>query len=78
MRSPASLGGSCRPAAKSYSSIPVEAKRGCIIRQTLIKSDVFNCGQIIAGAPSGATPAPSSTLLMDYYIAGLTAGATKG
>jgi multiple sugar transport system permease protein len=46
---------------------------------TLIKGDVFNWGQIMTGALLGAAP-PLITyaFLMDYYIAGLTAGATKG
>jgi multiple sugar transport system permease protein len=46
---------------------------------TLIKGDVFNWGQIMAGALMGALPPlVIYAFLMDYYIAGLTAGATKG
>jgi multiple sugar transport system permease protein len=46
---------------------------------TLIKGDVFNWGQIMTGALLGAMPPlVIYVFLMDYYIAGLTAGATKG
>jgi multiple sugar transport system permease protein len=46
---------------------------------TLIKGDVFNWGQIMTGALLGAMPPLIIyVFLMDYYIAGLTAGATKG
>jgi len=46
---------------------------------TLIKGDVFNWGQIMTGALLGAAPPLILyAFLMDYYIAGLTAGATKG
>lgn len=46
---------------------------------TLIKGDVFNWGQIMAGALLGAAPPMIIyAFLMDYYISGLTAGATKG
>jgi len=46
---------------------------------TLIKGDVFNWGQIMTGALLGAMPPlVIYAFLMDYYIAGLTAGATKG
>jgi multiple sugar transport system permease protein len=46
---------------------------------TLIKGDVFNWGQIMAGALLGAAPPLIIyAFLMDYYISGLTAGATKG
>lgn len=46
---------------------------------TLIKGDVFNWGQIMTGALLGAAPPLIIyAFLMDYYIAGLTAGATKG
>ena len=49
------------------------------IIQTLIKGDVFNWGQIMTGALLGAAPPLIIyAFLMDYYIAGLTAGATKG
>jgi multiple sugar transport system permease protein len=46
---------------------------------TLIKGDVFNWGQIMTGALLGAAPPLIIyAFLMDYYLAGLTAGATKG
>jgi multiple sugar transport system permease protein len=46
---------------------------------SLIKGDVFNWGQIMTGALLGAAPPLMIyAFLMDYYIAGLTAGATKG
>jgi multiple sugar transport system permease protein len=46
---------------------------------TLIKGDVFNWGQIMTAALLGALPPLLIyAFLMDYYIAGLTAGATKG
>jgi len=49
------------------------------IATTLIKADVFNWGMIMAGALLGAAPPLIIyAFLMDYYIAGLTAGATKG
>jgi multiple sugar transport system permease protein len=46
---------------------------------SLIKGDVFNWGQIMTGALlCAAPPLIIYAFLMDYYIAGLTAGATKG
>ena len=46
---------------------------------SLIKGDIFNWGQIMTGALLGAAPPlVIYAFLMDYYIAGLTAGATKG
>jgi multiple sugar transport system permease protein len=46
---------------------------------TLVKGDVFNWGQIMSGALLGAAPPLIIyAFLMDYYISGLTAGATKG
>jgi multiple sugar transport system permease protein len=45
----------------------------------LIRGDTFNWGQIMAGALLAALPPVIVyAFLMDYYIAGLTAGATKG
>jgi len=45
----------------------------------LIKGDVYNWGQIMAACLLGAAPPLIIyAFLMDYYIAGLTAGATKG
>ena len=56
---------------------PVELPVGIVT--TLIKGDVFNWGQIMTGALLGAAPPLIIyAFLMDYYIAGLTAGATKG
>ena len=49
------------------------------IYSTLIKGDVYAWGQIMTGALLGAAPPLIIyAFLMDYYIAGLTAGATKG
>jgi ABC-type glycerol-3-phosphate transport system permease component len=46
---------------------------------SLVKGDVFNWGQIMTGALLGAAPPLIIyAFLMDYYIAGLTAGAMKG
>jgi len=46
---------------------------------TLIKGDVYNWGQIMGACLLGAAPPLIIyAFLMDYYIAGLTAGATKG
>jgi len=46
---------------------------------TLVRGDVFTWGQIMTGALLGAAPPLLIyAFLMDYYIAGLTAGATKG
>jgi multiple sugar transport system permease protein len=45
----------------------------------LIKGDVFSWGKIMAGCVIGAAPPILVyAFLMDYYVAGLTAGATKG
>ena len=45
----------------------------------LIKGDVYAWGQIMAACLLGAMPPLLIyAFLMDYYIAGLTAGATKG
>jgi len=46
---------------------------------TLIRGDVYAWGQIMAACLLGAMPPLLIyAFLMDYYIAGLTAGATKG
>ena len=45
----------------------------------LIRGDTFAWGQLMAGALLAALPpVVIYAFLMDYYIAGLTAGATKG
>jgi multiple sugar transport system permease protein len=45
----------------------------------LIRGDTFAWGKIMAGAlMAAAPPLLVYAFLMDYYIAGLTAGATKG
>jgi multiple sugar transport system permease protein len=45
----------------------------------LVRADTFAWGQIMAGALMAALPpVVIYAFLMDYYIAGLTAGATKG
>ena len=45
----------------------------------LIRGDTFAWGQLMAGALlAAAPPVVVYAFLMDYYIAGLTAGATKG
>jgi len=46
---------------------------------SLIKADVYQWGMLMAGALlAAAPPLIIYAFLMDYYIAGLTAGATKG
>ncbi len=46
---------------------------------SLIRADVYKWGMLMAGALVAATPPlVIYAFLMDYYIAGLTAGATKG
>ena len=46
---------------------------------SLVKANVYNWGQIMTGALLGAAPPLIIyAFLMDYYIAGLTSGATKG
>jgi len=45
----------------------------------LVRGDVFQWGKIMAGSVlAAAPPVIIYAFLMDYYIAGLTAGATKG
>ncbi len=47
--------------------------------EQLIRGDTFAWGQLMAGALLAALPPVIVyAFLMDYYIAGLTAGATKG
>jgi multiple sugar transport system permease protein len=46
---------------------------------SLVRADVFQWGSLMAGALlAAAPPLIIYAFLMDYYIAGLTAGATKG
>ncbi|MGQ4809394.1 Inner membrane ABC transporter permease protein YcjP [Candidatus Entotheonellaceae bacterium PAL068K] len=46
---------------------------------TLIRGDVYHWGGLMAGAlMAAAPPVIIYAFLMDYYISGLTAGATKG
>jgi len=46
---------------------------------TLIRGDVYHWGGLMAGAlVAAAPPVIIYAFLMDYYISGLTAGATKG
>ncbi len=46
---------------------------------SLIRADVYQWGMLMAGALlAAAPPLVIYAFLMDYYIAGLTAGATKG
>jgi multiple sugar transport system permease protein len=54
-------------------TLPVE------IVTTLIRGDLYAWRQIMTGALLGAAlPLIIYAFLMDYYLAGLTAGATKG
>ena len=47
--------------------------------EDITEGDVYNWGQIMAACLLGAAPPLIIyAFLMDYYIAGLTAGATKG
>jgi len=65
------------PLAYLYSADQATLTVG-IVRE-LIKGDVFAWGMIMAAcAMAAAPPIIIYTFLMDYYIAGLTAGATKG
>ena len=65
------------PMAFIYSTDQLPLTAGIVT--TLIKGDVFNWGSIMAGAlMAAAPPVILYAFLMDYYIAGLTAGATKG
>jgi multiple sugar transport system permease protein len=65
------------PMAFIYSTDQLPLTAGIVT--TLIKGDVFQWGSIMAGALlAAAPPVIIYAFLMDYYIAGLTAGATKG
>jgi multiple sugar transport system permease protein len=65
------------PLAYLYSSDQLTLTVGII--SELIRGDVFQWGKIMAGSlMAAAPPVIIYAFLMDYYIAGLTAGATKG
>lgn len=65
------------PLAYIYSSDQMVLTVGII--SDLIRGDVFQWGKIMAGCViAAAPPIIIYAFLMDYYIAGLTAGATKG
>jgi len=65
------------PLAYLYSSDQMVLTVGII--SDLIRADVFQWGKIMAGSlMAAAPPVLIYAFLMDYYIAGLTAGATKG
>lgn len=65
------------PMAYLYSSSQMVLTVGII--SDLIRGDVFEWGRIMAGCVlAAAPPIVIYAFLMDYYIAGLTAGATKG
>ncbi|MDE0371699.1 MAG: carbohydrate ABC transporter permease [Rhodospirillales bacterium] len=65
------------PLAYIYSESEMVLTVGTVT--TLIKGDVFHWGGLMAGALlAAAPPVILYAFLMDYYIAGLTSGATKG
>ena len=65
------------PLAFLYSSDQMVLTVGII--SDLIRGDTFAWGKIMAGSlMAAAPPVVIYAFLMDYYIAGLTAGATKG
>ena len=65
------------PLAYLYSSDQMLLTVGIV--SDLIRADVFQWGKIMAGSlMAAAPPVLIYAFLMDYYIAGLTAGATKG
>ena len=65
------------PMAYLYTSNQMVLTVGIITE--LIRGDVFQWGKIMAGCVlAAAPPVIVYAFLMDYYIAGLTAGATKG
>ena len=65
------------PMAFIYSNDQLVLTAGTVT--TLIRGDVFHWGGLMAGALlAAAPPVIIYAFLMDYYIAGLTAGATKG
>lgn len=65
------------PLAYLYTSDQMVLTVGIV--SDLIRGDVFQWGKIMAGCVlAAAPPIVIYAFLMDYYIAGLTAGATKG
>lgn len=65
------------PMAYLYSSDKMVLTVGII--SDLIRADVFQWGKIMAGSMlAAAAPVIIYAFLMDYHVAGLTAGATKG
>ena len=65
------------PMAYLYTSDQMVLTVGIITE--LIRGDVFQWGKIMAGCVlAAAPPVIVYAFLMDYYIAGLTAGATRG
>lgn len=65
------------PLAFIYSNEEMVATVGTV--SSLIRGDVFHWGGLMAGAlVAAAPPVIIYAFLMDYYISGLTAGATKG
>ena len=65
------------PMAFIYSSDQLVLTAGTVT--TLVKADVYQWGMIMTAALlAAAPPLVIYAFLMDYYIAGLTAGATKG
>jgi multiple sugar transport system permease protein len=65
------------PLAYLYTSDQLVLTVGIV--SELIRGDVFQWGKIMAGCIlAAAPPIVIYAFLMDYYIAGLTAGATKG
>ena len=65
------------PMAYLYSADQMVITIGIV--SELIRADVFQWGKIMAGSlMAAAPPVIIYAFLMDYYIAGLTAGATKG
>lgn len=65
------------PLAYLYSSEQMVLTVGIV--SDLIRADVFQWGKIMAGCVmAAAPPIIIYAFLMDYYISGLTAGATKG
>jgi len=65
------------PMAFLYSSDQLVLTVGTVT--SLIRADVYQWGMLMAGALlAAAPPLIIYAFLMDYYLAGLTAGATKG